>query len=179
MFPLWFSGLRTQHGLHEDAGWIPSLAQWVTEPALLQPSEQVTDAARIWCCRGCSIDPSCRSYWTPGPGTSICCRCSCKKLNKNQNKNPQNPYPPTPENTGQSKSLTVWFKGTTLEEHSPLGEVFFFLPAPQHMEFSGQGSELNYNAAAATPDTNSLCWVGIEPMSQLIIFHHSANSILW
>ena len=28
-FLLWFSGLRTQYCLHEDAGLIPGLAQWV------------------------------------------------------------------------------------------------------------------------------------------------------
>ena len=26
-FPLWLSGLRTQHSLHEDVGLVPGLAQ--------------------------------------------------------------------------------------------------------------------------------------------------------
>ena len=32
---VWFSRLRTSHSVHEDAGSIPSLAQWVKHLALL------------------------------------------------------------------------------------------------------------------------------------------------
>ena len=35
-FPLWLSGLRTQHSVHKDVDSIPGLTQWVKDPALLQ-----------------------------------------------------------------------------------------------------------------------------------------------
>ena len=32
-FPLWLSRLKTQHSLHEDAGLIPGLTQWLNDLA--------------------------------------------------------------------------------------------------------------------------------------------------
>ena len=46
-FPLWLSGLRTQHSVREDVGSIPSLTQWVKDLVLPQ-------AAWVQCCCGCS-----------------------------------------------------------------------------------------------------------------------------
>ena len=35
-FPLWHSGLRTRHSVHEDVGSTPGLTQWVKDLVLPQ-----------------------------------------------------------------------------------------------------------------------------------------------
>ena len=55
-FPLWLSGLRTQHSTCEDAGLSSGLTQAGEGLALLQGAVEVTDAAWIWwCCMGCDV----------------------------------------------------------------------------------------------------------------------------
>ena len=54
-FLLWLNGLRTRPHVHEDAGLIPGLTQWVKCPLLPQAAVLAEDATRIPSCCGCGL----------------------------------------------------------------------------------------------------------------------------
>ena len=62
--PFGAHGVKNPTSIHENAGSIPVLTQWVQDLSLLHIAAQVTDAAQIRCCCGCGVGFSCRSNST-------------------------------------------------------------------------------------------------------------------
>ena len=82
--PIVAQWVKNSISIHEDAGSIPGLPQWIQNSR--EYRSQTWLGSGIAVAVAVAVVGSCCSDWTPSLGTSICHRCGCKRKKKKRNK---------------------------------------------------------------------------------------------